>query len=277
MNDVYPLAQLLDIIEQLPIRYLRNRTEMLLDDVTIVACFPGTHVPCVIDAGARDREGKCIYREHWHCSGEYSCSSGKAETKRKTRTHHCAAQMQVLVYATADPQKCVVRIKEDTPVAHGSRFFAPGENHRNDWRSKAIIAQAAADGITTIGDLLSERYWNGDLVPLPATKAERESLRCRLKQLNAKLAKEKKAAERKRREEEEEEEESDAEDVDEDDEESVDEAEPEQVMQAKDVDGKQYCLVKWRHWPQSSATWELAARVPAHLVRAFRKRPKSSA
>lgn len=272
MNDLYPLENLLDIIDQLPIRYLRNRAEKLLDDAHIVECFPGTNVPCTIDAGGAE-DGTCIYKEIWHCCGEYNCSSGKADTKRKTRTHYCAAQMEVFVYATADAGKCLVRIREDTPVAHGSRFVAPAENHRYDWRSKVIIAQAAAAGVTTIGDLLSDRYWNEDVVPRPASKSERESLRCRLKQLRAKLAKE-----AKKRNEKQENDDEDEEKEDDEEEEEAEEAEeeeslsdgPERVLEIKEIDGARHCLVKWRNWPRSSATWEPVAEVPRELVLAFR-------
>lgn len=195
MNDLHPLDSLLDIIDQLPIRYLRNRSEIKSKTLRILAHFAGTHIPRQIDAGG-ENPGEPIYQEYWHCSGEYGCSSGNPNRKRKTRTHHCAAEMRVLVYATANPQQCLVRIQEAPPEAHGARFRAPPEQqHRNDWRSKVIIAQAAANGVTTIGELLSDRYWNADVVPRPETKRERESVRCRLKQLNAKLAKEKKKKE----------------------------------------------------------------------------------
>lgn len=270
MNDLYPLDNLLDIVDQLPIRYLRNRTETLLDGVSTVTLFPGTNVPRQIDA-ARSGAGTIIYKEYWHCSGEYGCSTGNPNTKRKTRTHHCAAEMQVLVYATAQPQQCLVRIQESPPEVHGAGFRTPPENHRYDWRSKVIIAQAAADGVNKIGDLLSDRYWNEDLVPRPATKNERESVRCRLKQLNAKLAKEKKEEEKARKKKEEEEE-AEEDDESEESDEELPAAEPEKVLQVNEAaDGELRYLVKWRHWPQSSATWMRERDVPAQLVRAFRR------
>lgn len=52
--------------------------------------------------------------------------------------------------------------------------------------------------------------------------------------------------------------------------------EPEQVLQVREAaDGQRRYLVKWRDWPQSSAT-ALEADVPVQLVRAIRRLQKQA-
>lgn len=257
----FPLSQLLDVIDRLRIRYLReSRTQALATGIVVAQHFPGTNIPAVIDTSGVDPAyiGKCIYKEQWQCCGEYGCT-GAGGTKAKTRSHRCKAQMTVCVYMTGrrEQDQCEACVLEDEPALHGSHFAAPEAVERNDWRSKVIIAIAAAAGVRTIGELLSERYWDAERVPLPQTKAERTSLRVRLAQLNKKLAKE-----AKKKELEEEEEEVGEEEEEEEEEEApepLDDPVAESVLDEKlDASGKRMCLVKWRHWPASSATWEAA-------------------
>jgi hypothetical protein len=109
-------------------------------------------------------------------------------------------------------------VLEDDPAVHGAEFAAPEAAERNDWRSKAIVANAAAAGARTIGELLSERFWDAQRVPLPQTAAEKTSLRVRLFQLRKKLAKKSKEKESEQSESEEKEQEADDEEADGDDE-----------------------------------------------------------
>jgi len=215
----FPLLQLLDVIDRLPIRYLReSRTRIALDAV-VAQYFPGTLIPAVIDTSQLKEEliGECIYKELWRCSGKYGCTR-VATAKETSRSHRCKAQMTVCVYMTGREEECIACVLEDDPAVHGAEYVAPEAAERNDWRSKAIVANAAAAGARTIGELLSERFWDAQRVPLPQTAAEKTSLRVRLFQLRKKLAKKSKEKESEQSESEEKEQEADDEEADDDDE-----------------------------------------------------------
>jgi hypothetical protein len=192
----FPLLQLLDVIDRLPIRYLRESRTRIAPDAVIAQHFPGTIIPAVIDTSQLKEEliGECIYKELWRCSGEYGCTR-VATAKATSRSHRCKAQMTVCVYMTGTEEECIACVLEDDPAVHGAEFAAPEAAERNDWRSKAIVANAAAAGARTIGELLSERFWDAQRVPLPQTAAEKTSLRVRLFQLRKKLAKKSKEKE----------------------------------------------------------------------------------
>jgi hypothetical protein len=214
----FPLLQLLDVIDRLPIRYLRESRTRIAPDAVIAQYFPGTLIPAVIDTSQLQEEliGECIYKELWRCSGKYGCTP-VATAKATSRSHRCKAQMTVCVYMTGQGQECIACVLEDDPAVHGTEFAAPEAAERNDWRSKAIVANAAAAGARTIGELLSERFWDAQRVPLPQTAAEKTSLRVRLFQLRKKLAKKSKEKESEQSESEEKEE-ADDEEADGDDE-----------------------------------------------------------
>jgi hypothetical protein len=215
----FPLLQLLDVIDRLPIRYLRESRTRIAPDAIIAQHFPGTLIPAVIDTSELKEEliGECIYKELWRCSGEYGCTR-VATAKATSRSHRCKAQMTVCVYMTGQAEECIACILEDDPAVHGAEFTAPEAAERNDWRSKAIVANAATAGARTIGELLSERFWDAQRVPLPQTAAEKTSLRVRLFQLRKKLAKKSKKEKESGQSESEEKEEADDEEADGDDE-----------------------------------------------------------
>lgn len=258
--STFPLEQLLDVIDRLPIRYKRtSNIKILVPGLDIAQRFTGTDVPAVIDCSdvPRKHRSECVYQEWWQCCGEYGCTTGDKSMKKTSPAYHCKARMCVQVFATAQGG-CVAKITEDDPSMHGSRYRAPEADERYTWRSKVIIAQAAAEGVQSISDLLSERNWDSERVPLPRTTKEKNSLRNRLAQLRRKLAKQAKEAESSSS--------SGGEEGEgeEEEEESSDEPEIERVLETKAnaATGKRMQLVKWKHWPELSATWVEAPPSP---------------
>ena len=261
------LVWLFDIIDRLPIRYVRDRVVFKHRDARIVAFFPGTNVPCEIDAGAC-KAGQLVYVEQWWCCGEYGCSNpdGSGEQKkRKTKSSRCGARMRVRVFATAERGECVCQVEQDQDVMHGEAFERPESTPlgRYDWRSKVILAQAAADGVDNISDVLVDDRWNPERIPRPATRKEKDSLRNRFKQVLKKhgrtvrrrtryedevLDEDDEAEDEEKRVELEEEEQDDEED-------SQQQAAVERILDCRDAADEREYLVKWVGWPSSSNTW----------------------
>jgi hypothetical protein len=187
----FPLLQLLDVIDRLPIRYLRESRTRIAPDAVIAQHFPGTLIPAVIDTSQLQEEliGECIYKELWRCSGEVRLHARRDGESNVALAPLQGANDRVRVHDWESGQECIACVLEDDPAVHGAEFAAPEAAERNDWRSKAIVANAAAAGARTIGELLSERFWDAQRVPLPQTAAEKTSLRVRLFQLRKKLAK----------------------------------------------------------------------------------------
>jgi hypothetical protein len=262
MNDRNTtLANLLDDIDCLPIRYLRDRVTLKKRGLEM-QFHPGTKVPCRIDGAHSPNE--MLYVEQWVCCGEYQCSSGVDGVKRKTK-QRCRAVMRIRVLAGARAGQYVVQIRQDTAIAHGESFVMPDVAVRYDWRSKAILAQAIERGVTELSDLYTEEWWPARRIPRPATKAEKHSMRRRW------LNQVKKRRPRARVEDESESESdvSNEEDmaVDGDGEEDDDEPVIEKILDMKKdpATGGTIALVKWRHWPERAATWERTARIPQNV------------
>ena len=180
------LTLLLDVIDRLAIRYVRDRVVFKHRNAHIAAFFRGTNIPCEIDAGPC-KAGQLLYVEQWWCCGEYGCANpnGNEGKKRKTKSCRCGARMRVCVFASAERGQCIVKVVEDQDVMHGEQFKRPERTSlgRYDYRSKVILAEAAADGIDHISDVLTDERWDPKRIPRPVGRKEKDSLRNRFNQL----------------------------------------------------------------------------------------------
>jgi hypothetical protein len=175
MSDQTALINLLNVLDRLPVRYLHDRVTFQHREAAVTP-FPGTKLPMKVKGKFED--GTLVYSDRWICCGEYGCSSGDASKKKKTRSHHCAARMTVHVKLVRG--KFSVSISEDGE--HGDGFSMPEAlpQGRNDWRSKMIVAVAVDGGVTTLRDLLTDKWWPLALAPRPSTENEKKSMRRRL-------------------------------------------------------------------------------------------------
>jgi hypothetical protein len=86
----FALAETPSKLDQLTHRYNVGHVKANWHPDTVVECHAGTRLPKRVSGMGELAAGTIVYRQEWHCCGEYKCSSG---TQKDSARNCCAASV----------------------------------------------------------------------------------------------------------------------------------------------------------------------------------------
>jgi hypothetical protein len=118
----FALAEIPSKLDQLTHRYNVGHVKDSWHPDAVVECHPGTRLPKRVSGMGELAACTIVYRQEWHCCGEYGCSSG---TQKDSATKLCSATALLQVLSTGVIDEFVAEFIEPPIEDHGAGYVAP--------------------------------------------------------------------------------------------------------------------------------------------------------
>jgi hypothetical protein len=149
MTSNHGLADIPMMLDLARHKYNVGHVKLALPAAAVVECHAGTSLPKrIVGLGASLAAGTVVYRQQWHCCGEYRCSSGNGKDSARRK---CSAVAVLTIESTGVDGEFRVLFDEPDAAEHGAGYEAPpddGTAPRTLYRTKVAMADAAARGLS---------------------------------------------------------------------------------------------------------------------------------
>jgi hypothetical protein len=112
-------------LDQLAHRYNVGHVKVNWHPDAVVECHAGTSLPKRVSGLGELAAGAVVYRQEWHCCGEYNCSSGN---QKKAGRKRCSATAVFKVLSTGVTDDFIAEFIEPSIDHHGVGYVAPSMN-----------------------------------------------------------------------------------------------------------------------------------------------------
>jgi hypothetical protein len=149
MSSNHGLADIPMMLDLARHKYNVGHVKLALPAAAVVECHAGTSLPKrIAGLGASLAADTVVYRQQWHCCGEYRCSSGNGKDSARRK---CSAVAVLTIESTGVDGEFRVLFDEPDAAEHGAGYEAPpddGTAPRTLYRTKVAMADAAARGLS---------------------------------------------------------------------------------------------------------------------------------
>jgi hypothetical protein len=118
----FPLSEIPSKLDQLVHRYNVGHVKVKWSAVAAVECHAGTSLPKRVSGLGELAAGVVVFRQEWHCCGDYSCSSGNQMDSGRKR---CSATAMLKILSTGVIDEFVAEFVEPPIEHHGVGYVAP--------------------------------------------------------------------------------------------------------------------------------------------------------
>jgi hypothetical protein len=147
MSGSPTLAYIPSLLDLALHKYNAGHVMLTLPAAADVKCHANTYLPSRISGLGELDAGTLVYKQEWHCCGEYSCSSGNG---MKSGRRKCSAVALLTIESTGVEDEFRVSFEEPATDEHGDEYVPPPANAapRTLYRTKVAMAEAAANGLS---------------------------------------------------------------------------------------------------------------------------------
>jgi hypothetical protein len=118
----FPLSEIPSKLDQLVHRCNVGHAKIKWSAVAAVECHAGTSLPKRVSGLGELAAGVVVFRQEWHCCGDYSCSSGNQKDSGRKR---CSATAMLKILSTGVIDEFVAEFEEPPIEQHGDGYVAP--------------------------------------------------------------------------------------------------------------------------------------------------------